>query len=341
MQSFEFPLASMYVRRHFPVEIVDNSRKMGENIVKAFTQMVDQSDWLDEATKLKAKEKIEALLIYVGYPSELDNTTFLRDLYSSLEVKRDEYYENSRGLSKFLIDRQMDNLYKENKRTDWESKIGTLEANAYYYLDKNFIFMCAGIFGGAFYRLDRPNYMNYAGLGSVFGHELTHGFDNKGRHHDKTGNYSDWWSEDTDLEFTKRAKCIVQQYQNYTMKQSPYNGTNIRGLATVSENIADNGGLSAALIAYDEWKRSSNKGQEELKLPGLPWNQDQLFWMTYANINCQRMGPGAKLIYDMDVHSQNEARVNVVVANFDQFSKAFDCKLGSKLNPINKCKLWW
>jgi neprilysin len=144
----------------------------------------------------------------------------------------------------------------------------------------------AGILQDAFFSVDRPKYMNYGAIGSVIGHEITHGFDDQGRQFDENGNLVDWWQPDTKTAYLEKARCIIDQYGNFT---EPTVKLNLNGINTQGENIADNGGLKEAYRAYTNW--AAKDGQES-KLPGLDYTPDQLFWIAAAQNWCSVSRPG-------------------------------------------------
>jgi len=187
-----------------------------------------------------------------------------------------------------------------------------------------------------FFNESRPEYLNYGSIGSVVGHEITHGFDDQGAQYDQDGNLNNWWSEQTQKEFDTRAKCFVDQYGSIRDERVDMN---LNGLSTLGENIADNGGLRGAYDAYQtKIARTVDKGL----LPGFDtFTVDQLFFISYANNWCSLIR-NEKLRQQVlyDPHSPAKYRVNVPVSNFDKFGSAFNCKSNSKMQPTNKCVLW-
>jgi len=172
----------------------------------------------------------------------------------------------------------------------------------------------------------------------VIGHEITHGFDDQGRQFDQEGNLVDWWHPDTTSRYLNKAECIINQYSGYTFPELddlPVNGINTQG-----ENIADNGGIKEAYRAYNSWVH--NHGAEPL-LPGLNYTQRQLFWISGANVWCSKHRPKAlKLSVLTGAHSPDKFRVQGAFSNMAGFSRDFNCKVGSKMNPPkeDKCKVW-
>ena len=138
----------------------------------------------------------------------------------------------------------------------------------------------AGILQGTFFNADRPRYMNFGSIGTIIGHEITHAFDDEGSQFDSDGNILDWWHKATKTAYLDKAKCIIEQYGNYT---EPTVGMSLNGINTQGENIADNGGTIAAYQAYHEWV--ANNGHEE-KLPGLNYTINQLYWISLAQTWC-------------------------------------------------------
>jgi neprilysin len=152
----------------------------------------------------------------------------------------------------------------------------------------------AGILQGSFFNTDRPNYMNYAAIGYVIGHEITHGFDDQGRQFDSDGNLVEWWEQDTKKAYLEKARCIIEQYGNFT---EPTVGLKLNGINTQGENIADNGGVITAYKAYQKWVKANGVEQT---LPGLSYNTNQLFWMSLAQTWCSvyRTGKRSKTKFE-------------------------------------------
>lgn len=193
----------------------------------------------------------------------------------------------------------------------------------------------AGILQGQLFTADRPRYMNYAAIGVAIGHEITHGFDDQGRQFDLDGNLVDWWGNDTAEAFKEKSQCFVDQYSNYTEKQT---GLNLNGITTLGENIADNGGAKEAYLAYQNSVRLFG---HETTLPGLRYTANQLFWITFAQTWCAVDRPETlKKSILTDSHSPNEFRVLGTLMNLKEFAADFQCPEGSRMNPVKKCEVW-
>ncbi|EDS41455.1 zinc metalloprotease [Culex quinquefasciatus] len=176
--------------------------------------------------------------------------------------------------------------------------------------------------------------LNYGAIGTVLGHELTHGFDSNGRFFDKFGNMRTWWSAQTHREYETRANCLVEQYNSYSLPEGFVNGTR-----TLGENIADNGGVREALRAYQAFVKRHGP---EPTLPGFDdFSHEQLFFISFANLWCSTLTPArAKALLSGDAHSPGKFRVRGTVSNMPEFSEAFRCAPGTAMNPARKCRVW-
>ena len=182
--------------------------------------------------------------------------------------------------------------------------------------------------------------LNYAAIGSVIGHEISHGFDNNGRKRDKKGLLRSWWNNSTVTKYLERAQCFIDQYNNFSVPElAGMDVTHLNGTKTLGENIADNGGLRQAYRAYQNYIRFNGP---EPQLPGLEkYTMEQLFFIAFANIECNAMTKErlrSRIVFG--VHCPGRYRVLGPVSNFDEFARAFQCPVGSPMNPVNKCVLW-
>lgn len=191
-----------------------------------------------------------------------------------------------------------------------------------------------GILQPPFYHQYFPRALNFGGIGVVIGHEITHGFDDKGRLFDKDGNLNTWWTEEATEKFRNKAKCIVEQYNSFIV---PEVNTPLDGLTTQGENIADNGGLKQAYKAYLQWLERYN----DHELPDLPLHSKQLFFLNFAQVWCGSSRPeAAKNRLKTAVHSPGRFRVIGTLRNSLDFADAYQCQPGCPMNPINKCTVW-
>ncbi|KAJ1363393.1 hypothetical protein KIN20_023247 [Parelaphostrongylus tenuis] len=182
---------------------------------------------------------------------------------------------------------------------------------------------------------EAPLPVNYGAIGTVIGHEITHGFDNKGAQYDEAGNVRSWWDRSTWATFMKKMQCFVMQYGKQI---EPTIKKNVNGHLTVQENIADNGGLRAA---YEAYKMRCSR-EECTALPQMSsFTPEQLFFVAFANIWCQNLRSSViGQIMESSSHALWRFRTNVPLQNFPPFAKAFQCPVGSLMNPREKCRVW-
>lgn len=329
-------VSALYVRKYFDKQSKQIALEMVEDIKKEFASNLESNEWMDVQTKVEAKKKLDMMGTLIGYPEELDNDTLLADYYKNLEVVENEYLQSSLKLTTFLTDMTYGKLRKPVIKNDWKTWGKAAQVNAFYNRAHNNIRFPAGILQGHFFSPDRPKYLNYAAIGSVIGHEITHGFDDQGRQFDADGNLRDWWKSDTSANFQSRAECIIEQFNNTV---DPQTKLNLNGISTQGENIADMGGIQNAYLGY---KRFLLRNGVEMQLPGLQqFTPEQLFWITTSQNWCSKYREEAmKLQITRNVHAPSKYRVLLPLKHNKAFADDFKCEANAPMNPVNKCKLW-
>jgi predicted metalloendopeptidase len=329
------PVGSLYVRKFFKEEAKTTAMEMVDDIRKEFINILMNVDWMDEKTKQKGLQKAEAMAVHIAYPDELLDDKKLEDFYEKLEVDHNLYLESILNVTKFGMNYSFGRLRAQVNKTEWITHGRPAIVNAFYSSIENSIQFPAGILQGAFFNSERPRYMNYGAIGFVIGHEITHGFDDQGRQFDKDGNLVEWWEPDTKKKYLEKAKCIIEQYGNYTEEET---GMHLNGINTQGENIADNGGIKEAYYAYLKW---TERNYVEPRLPGLDYSPRQMFWMSAAQTWCTKYRIQAmRQRITTGVHSLGQFRVLGPLSNMREFSVDFNCPLGSPMNPIHKCQVW-
>ncbi|RLV95089.1 hypothetical protein DV515_00012954 [Chloebia gouldiae] len=311
-------------------------RDLIEKIREVFVETLDELQWMDEASKEKAREKAMAIKEQIGYPDYIleDHNEKLDLEYANLNFSEHNYFEN---ILENLRAGAQKSLKKLRERVDQDVWIiGAAVVNAFYSPNRNQIVFPAGILQPPFFSKHQPQALNFGGIGMVIGHEITHGFDDNGRNFDKDGNMLDWWSNFSALHFKEQSLCMVHQYGNYTWELA--GGQNVSGISTLGENIADNGGVRQAYKAYLKWLEQEGK---EPKLPGLNMSHKQLFFLNFAQVWCGSYRPEyASQSIKTDVHSPLKYRVMGSLQNFEAFSEVFHCKKGTAMHPAGKCRVW-
>ncbi|CRL07419.1 CLUMA_CG020392, isoform A [Clunio marinus] len=332
---FEIASAALYVREYFNEMSKSVALDMVNNIKQEFEKILKTIPWMDKQTKSVALDKVRNMVTHIGYPDELGDDKKLTEFYKNVTIDENKFLESILSINIFEADREYEKLRKSVNKSDWETHSKAAVVNAAYSPIENSIRFPAGILQGQFFSADRPLFMNYGAIGVVIGHEITHGFDDVGRQFDANGNLEDWWQQSTADAYLVKAKCIIDQYGNFTESLT---GLNLNGINTQGENIADNGGVKEAYLAYQEYSKKHGK---ELQLPGLNYSVNQLFWIASAQTWCAKFRPEELQTRILTgKHSPNEFRVLGPFINMKEFSKDFNCPESSTMNPVERCEVW-
>lgn len=317
-------IGQMYVKKHFPPEAKERMEVLVGNLKASLADRIKALDWMTEETKGKALEKLQAMRLKVGYPDKWKD-------YSKLEVKPDNYLANIRSTGAFYFREEMEKINKPVDREEWFLSPQTV--NAGYVPTFNEIIFPAGILQPPFFFMDADDAVNYGAIGVVIGHEMTHGFDDKGRLFDLKGNLADWWTQEDAELFEDKSKVLVKHFNEYTVLDSlPINGE-----LTLGENIADLGGLN---IAYDGLMKAL-EGKNPDPIEGF--TPEQRFFLSFAQLWRNHI-TDQELMRRLqeDVHSPGIARVNAALMNMDPFYEAFELKPGDELYLAEdkRAKIW-
>lgn len=325
----------LFIEKYFDEEAKENANEMIHNIRNAFNELLREVEWMDQKTLIVAEEKANAIVERIGYPAYILNETILANMYDHVEYYPDTYFTNVITAIKWSGMMNLKQLRQPVDSEEWLTP--PVVVNAFYSTPKNQIFFPAGILQPPFYSKGYPKSLNYGGIGMVIGHEITHGFDDKGRQYDKDGDLKQWWDDDVIQRFKNQTQCIVDQYSNYIIPEAEMN---LNGILTQGENIADNGGLKQAYRAYKKWEAKQNR--KERSLPGLSqFTHDQLFFLNFAQVWCGSMRREAAINrIQTATHSPGRFRVIGTLQNSYEFAKVFNCKPGTYMNPVKKCVVW-
>ncbi|XP_031554033.1 endothelin-converting enzyme 1-like [Actinia tenebrosa] len=318
-----------------------NAKNMVINLVhevrQAFKDNLDFVPWIDNTTKSKMLEKAEAMIDRIGFPEYLVDKTQLNmklEKWRGLIIRNNTYFSNRLAIRHAEHKNMMENLRMpiDNERA---SKPNNLEKNI---KAMEIITLSAIILQPPFlYPDERLRSVNLGSLGSVIGHEIIHGFDNKGRMFDKNGRKTEqWWTNSSLQAFKELSKCFVNQYSKYIVSgKYP-----ISGQRTLPENIADNGGLYLAFKLHEA--RSNGTNAQIWKLPGLTnFTDDQLFFISLGQTYCSISNDYAKYyITEYLQHPYDGYRLNGTLSNSYDFANAFNCATTSRMNPVTKCSMW-
>lgn len=326
-----FAVGAVYVREAFQGKSKIMAEQMINRVRTAFKENLKELTWMDEETRLLAESKADAISDMIGFPDYILDPKRLDEKYGDLDVSADQYFKNNINANKYNLKQNLRKLGQPVNRTRWNMTPPTV--NAYYTPNRNQIAFPAGILQAPFYDINHQQALNFGAMGVVMGHELTHAFDDQGREYDKYGNMHQWWNNKTIERFKKQTECVVKQYSNYEI-----NNKHLNGKQTLGENIADNGGLKAAYRAYSDWV---DKNEEEIPLPALNLTHKQLFFLSFAQVWCSASTDEAtNLQVEKDTHATPKYRVIGSLSNLPEFAENFNCPLGSKMNPKDKCVVW-
>ena len=306
-------IGKIYVKENYPKSSKEKMESMIENLRAAFAERIRGLDWMGEETKKKALDKLSKFTPKIGYPDKW------RD-YSKLDVHADDLLGNVRRSNRHDYDYMIAKLGSPIDRGEWGMTPQTV--NAYYNPLMNEIVFPAAILQGVFFNPEADDAVNYGAIGAVIGHEMGHGFDDKGSKFTGDGMLENWWTSEDRSEFEVRTNKLVRQFDAY----SPLPGKHVNGENTLGENIGDLGGIT---VAYEAYRRSLH-GKEAAVIEGF--TGDQRFFLGWAQVWRQAIRDEA-LAYQLanDHHSPAQYRVNGVMANVPGFYKAFDVKEGDKL----------
>ncbi len=315
-------LGQEFVSRAFGPELKASTVRMTVQIEEAMGKDIEQLDWMSPATKEQALAKLRSIVNKIGYPDKW------RD-YSSVEIKRDDFFGNVERATRFEAKRDLAKIGKPLDRGEWGMTPPTV--NAYFDPQMNDINFPAGVLQPPLYDSKMDDAPNYGNTGGTIGHELTHGFDDEGRQFDAKGNLKDWWTPADAKAFEERAQCIVDQFSTYTIVDD----IKINGKLTNGEDIADLGGEVLAWLAWKAETADKSLSTQDGFTP------EQRFFIGFAQWACENKRPeDSRVLAVTDPHSPGKYRVNGVVVNMPEFERAFSCKAGQPMVSANRCRVW-
>lgn len=325
-------VSAMFIRKYFDESSKNETIKMINSIKESFNETLYELDWLDESTKTYAREKAEAMQTAAGYPEYVRSEESLNKLYKDVQIVAGNHFENFLSVIKHNWRKNRDRIFKAFERNQWH--LPPTIVNALYDFGANRMLILAGILQPPIYHQDHPQSVNYGAIGMFIGHEIIHGFDDTGRKFDSGGCPYNWWSPKSLSHFEEKKKCFLSQYENLSKEDESF-----KSIATIGENLADNGGIRLAYKAYMKWKRTNGVMADTFWDMAL--SEDQLFFLSFAQTFCAAIRPEALVeSKGYEAHSPERYRIRGALMNFEKFSEAFKCPLGSRYNPIEKCRLW-
>ncbi|MDD2634023.1 MAG: M13 family metallopeptidase [Bacteroidales bacterium] len=299
-------VGQIFVKKYFPPEAKERMISLVENLRASFAERITQLEWMTPETKEKALKKLAKINVKIGYPDNWKD-------YEKLNIEDDSFYANIIRANTFEFNDMISQIGKPVDKTKWFMNPQTV--NAYYSSNMNEICFPAGILQPPFFYMNADDAVNYGAIGVVIGHEMTHGFDDKGRNYDLEGNLNDWWTEKDAELFNAQTQILVERFNNINV----LNDLNADGNLSLGENIADYGGL---VISYDALLKALD-GQTPEKIDGF--TAEQRFYLAYAKIWAQNIrDTEIRRRTKEDVHSLGKWRVNGQLPGLETFHNAFN-----------------
>jgi len=313
----------LYVKKYFPPAAKAAAQTMVKNIVAAFGRRIDNLAWMSPATRTKAKAKLSTLYVGIGYPEHWRN-------YAGLKITRDDALGNQQRSQLFDYHASLAKLGKPVDKSAWAMTPQTV--NALNLPLQNALNFPAAILNPPFFDANADPVLNYGGIGTVIGHEISHSFDDQGSQFDAEGRLLNWWTKEDFAHFKAAADRLAAEFDQY----EPLPGLHVNGKLTLSENIADTAGLSAS---YDGYRRAY--GDKPAPSAG-GFTGDQRFFLAFAQVWRSKQRPEAlRSLLMTDGHAPGGYRADTV-RNIDEWYAAFDVKPGQKLYlaPGERVRAW-
>lgn len=308
-------LGLWYANEKFSEEAKKDVEDKVARMVEVYKSRLEKIDWLEQSTRQKAIKKLNHITAYIGYPEKLPETYEKKIIDDKLSL-----IENTRNLSKISIAYSWSKWNKPVNKEEWHMPAHMV--NAYYNPQANEIVFPAAILQAPFYDINQSSSANFGGIGAVIAHEISHAFDTNGASFDENGSLNNWWT-DIDFEaFRERTEKVVSQFDGL-----PSYGSKVNGKLTVSENVADLGGVACALEAT---KQEDNHSVKE-------------FFINFARIwRLKAREEFMQMLVSVDVHAPAEWRTNVTVTNFQEFHETFEVQEGDGMwrSPEDRVIIW-
>jgi putative endopeptidase len=313
---------TMYVEEHFSAEDKEAVEEIIEQILKEYEVIIDRQDWMSEATKSKAKRKLETMNVKIGYPDEWPAA---KDMMQVTPISEGgSLLSNLLESMQVAIDDSLNRLGNTVDKSEWDFTPQTV--NAMYDPLNNEIVLPAAMLQAPFYDSDNTYGANMGGIGFVIAHEVSHAFDSSGALYDEYGNYNIWWTDEELAKYDELSQSIIDYYNNYEMM-----GVNVNGELTLMENIADLGAVTCitSILGDGTTAESASALDEAFGQMTYDWaSVDTVSYMLY--------------LLNTDTHSPNKIRVNAVLSSCDAFYKIYDIKESDKMYvaPEDRVGIW-
>ena len=308
---FDSTISKKYVEEYVNDNDINTFKEIISDIIKEYKVIINENTWLSTETKENAIKKLDNMKVNIGYPDKWED-------YSKDYKIGDNLLENVINMNKVNVDFQIKLI--ENHEDFWITS--PLTVNAFYNPQDNSINFPAALFEAEFYNNDNTYYQKLGALGMIIGHEISHSFDNNGALFDENGNIEKWWKEEDYKAFEKTQQEVIDYYNQFKI-----NGLTVNGKLTVSENIADLGGVSV-IVDVAKKKGATKENLKEL-------------FESYAKLWASKATNEFTMLQMMtDTHSPDKIRVNAVLSSTDEFYEVYDIKKGDEMYKEERAKVW-
>ncbi|XP_060556433.1 endothelin-converting enzyme homolog isoform X1 [Ruditapes philippinarum] len=331
-------LGALYAHQHFNDKNKDKAEEIVRYVKQALIDSVDSNTFMDDTTKQRAKAKLSASTDKMGYPDIYMNDADIDNIYQQISINRTDYFQNLLNLNLFDKQDWTRRLTSGEDRSRW--LYNSYDTSMTFYNSWNQLLVPAGILQFPVYEWTLPHYFNFGSMGGLMGHYLVHAIDNWGGSYNENGVYGAWYTNASRTNYRKVETCFSDAYDNKTMGpykivgQSAPQSVQVNGRRFAWEGLAETSGIRVAYKAYKKWIADNG---EEKPTPTPHYTNDQSFFLAYAQTNCFTRTDALSYYYAQVQRLPEDVRTNTALSLLTEFTQAFNCPAGSKMNAPKKC----
>ncbi|BFZ05863.1 hypothetical protein BsWGS_08902 [Bradybaena similaris] len=337
---FSDALSALFVQEHFADESKQTVSDITDNIKLALQTQLDKTPWLDHETKQYAKEKLDHVTFKMGYPDWMGNPAAVDEIYNGLTINSTDYFGNLLSGNRFDQADWNERLVNGENREEWVFSVHSTVIAVYWYWNE--IIAPAGILQPPIYHRNQPHHSTFGALGTILGRFLHHIVDEWGKIYDKQG-YNiapeSWWSNSSLEAYKAIRQCVVDVYSNVSKDYVYPNGVTrpvrINAKFYTPVAISWTNGIRLAQIGYEDWLKS--QGIAEKMLPGVGLTNEQMIYVAHAQTFCFARDSKSSYLRFAGGRVEEDVQVNMALGQLQEFTDAFKCKPGSKMNHPKKC----
>ncbi|XP_050412358.1 endothelin-converting enzyme 1 [Patella vulgata] len=334
-------LSSLFVRDHFVDKNKHKAMEIVDYLKTSLVERVMNITWMEESTKQDAKRKLQTSLYKLGYPDNIMDTNKLDMIYDPLTIVSGDYFTNILNFNTFFKHDWNMRLSHDTDKSRWNYK--TYDIAAEYYNPWSELIVPAGLLQFPIYDHTLPHYVNFGSIGPLISHQLVHAIDELGQQYNLNGTwFGAWWTNETTRRYTTVKQCVIDSYSTAT--QGPFRlfgdisfTVPLDSARLSPEFIAESSGIKVAYHAYKEW---TAKNHEEKRIPGVTKNNDQMFFLSYAQANCFNRNDAAAYGEAAKGNALEDTKINLALRQVAEFQAAFNCPADSTMVAKKKCTMY-